>query len=40
MFSTGGGGFDLPLGRSPVEMLIMLVVVLALCWLAYRLFSS
>ena len=41
MFQTGGGGgFDLPMRGSPVEILIMLLILAAVVWVAFRLFSS
>jgi hypothetical protein len=39
MFQTGGGGFDLPIGSSPLELLVMLLVLVGLIWLMFRLFS-
>lgn len=38
--SGGGGGFGLPVGGSPIELLITLLIVLGIVWLVTRLFSS
>ncbi len=38
MFRSGGG-FDLPL-NSPLEALIVVVVLVGLVWLAFQFFSS
>jgi hypothetical protein len=40
MVQTGGGGFGLPLGGSPTEILIALLVLVGIIWLVYRLFST
>jgi hypothetical protein len=32
MVSTGGGGFDLPMGGSPLAILVIVVAVLAVLW--------
>jgi hypothetical protein len=41
MFSTGGGGgFDLPMPTSPLQALILLLVLVGLAWIMFRLFSS
>lgn len=34
MVSTGGGGFDLPFGGSPLEVLVIVGLLLALFWFA------
>ncbi len=39
MFQTGGGGFDLPMTGNPIQALIMLLVLIALIWLAFKIFS-
>jgi hypothetical protein len=41
MFSAGGGGgFGLPRIDSPLELLIVLLVLGVLIWLGFRLFSN
>jgi hypothetical protein len=39
MVSTGGGGPSLPLGGSPIEVVIALLVVVGVVWVAYKLLS-
>jgi len=34
--SAGGGGFGLPIGGSPAELLVLLVLVAAIVWVAFR----
>jgi hypothetical protein len=38
--SAGGGGFGLPMSGSPVEIVVMLVLLIGVGWLAVRLFGS
>jgi hypothetical protein len=40
MFTSGGGGFPLPGVDGPLEMLLVLVILAALIWLGFRLFST
>ena len=40
MVSTGGGGGGLPPINSPLEGLILVVVIAAIVWVAYKAFSS
>ncbi len=40
MFSTGGGGFSLPRGGDPLQLLIVVLILAALLWLAFRSFSN
>jgi hypothetical protein len=41
MFRTGGGGgFGLPVGDSPLELAVMLLVVLGILWLVFKIFTS
>jgi hypothetical protein len=39
MFRTGGGG-GLPPIDGPVEALVMVVIVAAIAWVAFKVFSS
>lgn len=40
MVSTGGGGGGLPPINSPIEGLVLVVVVAAIVWVAFKMFSS
>lgn len=40
MFRTGGGGGGLPPIDGPVEALVLLAVVAAIVWVAFKVFSS
>jgi hypothetical protein len=40
MFRSGGGGFGLPVGDSPMELAVMLLVVLGIAWVVFKVLTS